>query len=135
MSPSGPTEFVAEAVCSLTGAEDASCGLGFGPDGDNLYWFEVTPFDQMYALFLLENGAWQDTLVEWTESSNIYPYGANYLSIERVDGVVSLYVNGVLQERVESLRFPTGRIGIGGATYGEGDARVCLNELRVWHLE
>ncbi len=128
-------EFVAEVVCSISDAEDASCGLGFGPDGDNLYWFEVSPSDQTYALFLLENDTWQDALVEWTPSANVYPYGVNYLSMERVDGVVSLYVNGVLQDQIESLRFPSGRIGIGGATYTEGGARVCLDDLRVWHLE
>ena len=128
-------EFVAEVACTLSGAEDASCGLGFGPDGDNLYWFEVSPFDQTYALFLLENDSWQENLVEWTESNNIDPDRSNYLSMERVNGVVSLYVNGVLLDQIESQRFPTGRIGIGGSTYGEPNATVCLDDLRVWRLE
>jgi hypothetical protein len=128
-------EFVAEVACTLSGAEDASCGLGFGPDGDNLYWFEVSPFDQTYALFLLENDSWQENLVEWTESKNIDPDRSNYLSMERVNGVVSLYVNGVLLDQIESQRFPTGRIGIGGSTYEEADGTVCLDDLRVWRLE
>lgn len=128
-------EFVAEVACTLSGAVDASCGLGFGPDGDNLYWFEVSPFDQTYALFLLEDGAWQESLIDWTASSHIDPDRTNYLSMERVGGVVSLYVNGILLEQVESRRFPTGRIGIGGSTYDEGDALVCLDDLRVWRLE
>jgi len=133
--PFRPDEFVAEVACHVEGAEDASCGLGFGPDGDNLYWFEVSAYDQTFALFLLEDGAWQDNLVEWTVSKNISPSEANYLSLERVEGVVSLYINGVLVGQVDSDRFPTGRIGLGGSTYSQGGATVCLDDLRVWRLE
>jgi len=128
-------EFVAEVSCYVEGAEDTSCGLGFGPDVDNIYWFEVSSFDQTFALFLRENGEWQDNLVDWTQSSHIDPNGANYLSMERVGGVVSLYINGVLADQADGVRFPTGRVGIGGATYDEGYATVCLDDLRVWRLE
>lgn len=128
-------EFVAEVACDLSGAEDATCGLGFGPDGDNIYWYEVSPSDQTFALFLLEDGSWQDNLVDWTVSRNIDPGGRNYVSMERVEGVVSLYVNSVLVGQVESDRFPQGRVGIGGSTYDEGNATVCLDNLRVWRLE
>ncbi|MBU0702972.1 MAG: hypothetical protein KKC18_03820 [Chloroflexi bacterium] len=128
-------EFVADVACRLDGAEDASCGLGFGPDESNIYWYEVSPFDQTFALFLLEDGEWQDNLVTWTVSKNIIPNGVNYLSMERLEGVVYLYINGVLVGRVDSDRFPTGRVGIGGSTYSEGNATVCLDGLRVWRLE
>jgi len=110
-------EFVAEVACRLDGAKDASCGLGFGPDESNIYWYEISPFDQTFALFALEDGEWQDNLVAWTVSKNIIPNGVNYLSMERLEGVVNLYVNGVLVGRVDSDRFPTGRVGIGGSTY------------------
>lgn len=133
--PFRPDEFVAEVACHVEGAENASCGLGFGPDGDNLYWFEVSASDQTFALFLLENGNWQDNLVEWTTSKNIDPGETNYLSMERVEGVVSLYINSVLVSQVDSDRFPTGRIGLGGSTYDQGHATVCLDNLRVWRLE
>ncbi|MCX7682941.1 MAG: hypothetical protein N2508_13415 [Anaerolineae bacterium] len=128
-------QFVAEVACTISGAEDASCGLGFGPDGDNLYWFEVSPSNQTLALFLLEHDEWQDNLIDWSTSKNISPVGKNYLSMQRVEGVVSLYVNGVLAGEVESDRFPTGRVGIGGSTYGGGSATICLDDLRVWRLE
>ena len=128
-------QFIAEVSCYITGAEDASCGLGFGPDGDNEYWFEVSPSDQTIALFLLENGTWQEKLIDWTTSKSIDPDGTNYLSMERVSGVVSLYVNGVLAGQINSDRFPTGRIGIGGSTYNQGNATICLDNLRVWRLE
>jgi hypothetical protein len=85
--PFRPDQFVAEISCRVEGAEDSSCGLGFGPDGDNLYWFEVSPFDQTFGLFLLENGSWQDKLVDWTVSKNIDPAGSNYLSMERVESI------------------------------------------------
>jgi hypothetical protein len=133
--PFRPDEFVAEVACHVEGVENASCGLGFGPDEDNLYWFEVSASDQTFALFLLENGAWQDSLVEWTVSRNINPGETNYLSLERVKGVVSLYINGVLVSQVDSDHFPTGRIGLGGSTYDQGHATVCLDDLRVWRLE
>jgi hypothetical protein len=109
--------------------------LGFGPDGDNLYWFEVSPYDQTYALFLLEEGAWQDNLVDWTESKVIDPSGMNFLSMERVGGTLSMYVNGILVDAVDGSRFPTGRIGIGGSTYEDGNVTVCLDNLRVWRME
>jgi len=128
-------EFVAEVSCRTEGPEDATCGLGFGPDGDNLYWFEVSASNQTFALFLLEDGAWQDPLIEWTPSVNISPVGPNTLSLERVGGVVSVFANGVLVGQVDSDRFPTGRVGIGGSTYNQGNATVCLDDLRVWRLE
>jgi len=128
-------EFIAEVACRIEGAWDATCGLGFGPDGDNIYWYEVSPVEQTFALFLLEDDEWQDNLVDWTVSRNINPTGRNYLSLERVEGIVSLYVNGVLVGQVESDRFPEGRVGLGGSTYSESDATVCLDNLRVWRLE
>ncbi len=128
-------QFVAEVACTISGAADASCGLGFGPDGDNIYWFEVSPSDQTLALFVLEHGEWQDNLLDWTTSKNIVPNGKNYLSMQRVGGVVSLFVNGVLAGEVESDLFPTGRVGLGGSTYSEGNATICLDDLRVWRLE
>ena len=130
-----PDEFVAEIACYVEGAEDATCGLGFGPDGDNLYWFETAASSQEFALFLLKDGEWQDNLVEWTVSRNIDPDGTNYLSMERVRGVVYLYANGVLMGQVNSDLFPTGRIGIGGSTYNQGNVTVCMDNLRVWRLE
>ncbi len=133
--PFRPDQFVAEVACNVPEDSSSSCGLGFGPDGDNLYWFEVSPSDQTFALFLLLNDEWQDRLVEWTESKNIYPKGWNYLSIERLDGIFSVFINGVLQASVDSNQFPTGRIGLGGATYDQGNVRVCLDNLRVWRLE
>ncbi len=128
-------EFVAELSCSLDPVGDASCGLGFGPDGDNLYWFEVSPADQSFALFVLKDDAWLDPLIEWTVSKNIIPDGANYLSLERVEGVVSVFVNGIRIGQVESDFFPTGRVGLGGSTYEEGDITVCLDNLRVWRIQ
>lgn len=128
-------EFVAEVACRVEGADDATCGLGFGPDVDNIYWMEVSPSDQAFALFLRENGAWQDNLIDWTVTRNIKLTGKNYLSMERVEGVVSLYVNGVLVGQTDGSRFPTGRVGIGGSTYDEPNATICLDNLRVWRLE
>lgn len=133
--PFRPDEFVAEVVCRAEGASGATCGLGFGPDGDNLYWFEVSSSSQAFALFLLENDSWQDPLIEWTDSTAINPYGANALGIERIEGTVSVYVNGILVGSTAADRFDTGRVGLGGATYDEGGATVCMDSLRVWRLE
>ena len=133
--PFRPDEFVAEVSCVLEDVSDASCGLGFGPDGDNLYWFEVSPYDQTFALFLLEDDVWQDALIGWTEAKAIDPAGANFLSMERVGGVLSLYVNGVFLTELDGSRFPTGRIGIGGSTYADAPVTVCLDDLRVWRIE
>ncbi len=127
-------EFFAEVKCALDSV-DGECGLGFGPDGDNLYWFRVRPMTQEYSLQLLQDDVWQDDLIELTTSQYISPDGSNYLALGRVDNVVSVYVNGVLIGRVENDLFPTGRIGIGGATYDEPNTTVCLDDLRVWHLQ
>ncbi len=128
-------EFVAEVACRIDGADDATCALGFGPDVDNVYWLEVSPEEQGFALFLRENGEWQDNLLDWTVSRNIIPGGTNYLRLERVKGVVSLYINAVLIGQADGTRFPTGRVGIGGSTYDTPNATVCMDNLRVWRLE
>jgi len=133
--PFRPDQFVAEVACIPDAGTDATCGIGFGPDGDNLYWFEIAPEQQSYALFLLQDDEWQSAPISWTESKNIIPTGWNYLSIERVGGYFSVFVNGVMLGQVESNIFPTGRIGIGGATYDDGNVTVCLDDLRVWRLE
>ncbi len=132
--PFRPEEFVAEIACAIPEGE-ASCGLGFGPDGDNLLWFEVAPYEQVYALFLLQDAEWQDAFIGWTESKHIVPDSQNYLSMERVGGVVSIYINSVLVGEVETDVFPTGRIGIGGAAYHQGNVMVCMDNLRVWQIE
>ncbi len=128
-------EFVAETACTIEGADDATCGLGFGPDVDNIYWFEVSPEEQAYALFLREDGEWKDNLVDWTVSKNILLSSTNYLRLERVGGVVSLYVNSVLIGQADGKRFPKGRVGIGGSTYDTPNVTICLDNLRVWRLE
>jgi hypothetical protein len=128
-------EFVAEVACRIDGADDATCALGFGPDVDNVYWLEVSPEEQAFALFLREDGEWQDNLVDWTISKHIIPGSVNYLRLERVEGVVSLYVNAVLVSEADGSRFPNGRVGIGGATYDTPNVTVCLDNLRVWRLE
>jgi hypothetical protein len=128
-------EFVAEVACTAEGEEYPTCGLGFGPDGDNLYWFEVSASDQTFALFLLEGDEWQDNLIDWTHSYTIDPLRVNYLRLERVRGNISLYINSVLVAEADGTRFPTGRVGIGGSTYDKGNATVCLDNLRVWRLE
>ncbi len=133
--PFRPDEFIAEVACLPDSGVDATCGLGFGPDGDNLYWFEVSSEFQTFALFLLLNDEWQDSLISWTDSKNIYPDGWNYLSLQRMDGVVSVFINGVLAGEVQSDHFPTGRIGLGGSTYDDSDVTLCLDDLRVWRLE
>ena len=134
--PFRPDEFVAEVACYISDDSlDSTCGLGFGPDGDNLYWFEVSPEYQTYTLNLLLNDEWQDNLIPWTDSYNIYPGGWNYLSLERLDGYVSVFINGVQVGGVESDHFPTGRIGVGGSTYDESNITICLDDLRVWRME
>ncbi|HOU15359.1 MAG TPA: hypothetical protein PKZ84_19810 [Anaerolineae bacterium] len=133
--PFRPDQFVAEVACTPDEGTDATCGIGFGPDGDNLYWFEVAPEQQSFALFLLKDDEWQEAPIDWTESKNIVPTGWNYLSIERTGGYFSVFVNGVMLGQVESNIFPTGRIGIGGASYDDGNVTVCLDDLRVWRIE
>jgi hypothetical protein len=131
--PFRPAEFFAEVKCSLDDA-DAECGLGFGPDGDNLFWFQVHPSEQEFGLDLLQNDAWQDPLIEWTTSYYIDPTGSNYLALGRVGNEISVYVNGILIGRVTRDIFPTGRIGIGGGTYDTGNVTACLDNLKVWQL-
>ena len=133
--PFRPDEFIAEVGCIPDSDTDASCGLGFGPDGDNLYWFEISPSDQTFALFVLKDDQWQEPLIDWTDSKNIVANGWNYLSLERVNDVVSVFANGVRVGQVDSTLFPTGRIGIGGSTYNDGNVTVCLDDLRVWRIE
>jgi hypothetical protein len=128
-------EFVAEVGCQIDEETDATCGLGFGPDGDNLYWFEVSPFDQTYALFLLLNDEWQEPLVDWTVSKNISDIDWNMLSMERIGDTVSIYVNGIWLADVEEATLDEGRIGIGGASYDDPGITFCLDNLRVWELD
>ncbi|MGC9348200.1 MAG: hypothetical protein ACP5JG_08700 [Anaerolineae bacterium] len=130
-----PDQFVAEVACQVPDDTDTTCGLGFGPDGDNLYWFEVSPEDQTFALWLLKDDEWQDALVDWTLSNNIAPEGWNYLSLQRVNGVLSIFINGIWQTDAPGDEFPTGRIGLGGSTYEESNSTICMDNLSVWRLE
>ncbi len=128
-------EFYGQVYCTVDPDTDASCGIGFGPDGGNLIWFELDPSAQSYKLFLLEDSEWQDPLLDWAESKWISPYGGNYLALSRVDGVVAVYVNGRMLDSVTVDIFPTGRFGIGGASYDDANVDVCLDNLTVWQLK
>lgn len=127
-------EFFAEVKCVVDPETDASCGLGYGTDSDNLVWYETDASTQSYALFLLENDAWDDPLIDWTGDQHISPDGENYLGLGRLGETLFLYVNGVLIDRVEADLFADGRIGIGGATYADPDVTICLDDLRVWQI-
>lgn len=133
--PFRPDEFFAEVKCRVDANTDASCGLGFGPDGDNLFWYEIDAESQSYSVFLLKDDEWQDPLVEWTNDLHVNPSGQNYLGLGRRQGTLFVYVNGALIDAIDTDLFPTGRIGIGGATYSDPDVTVCLDDLRVWRIE
>jgi len=126
-------EFYAQVFCTLDNP-DADCGLGFGPDGQNLYWFNVHPAVQEFSLQLLVDGEWQDDLIAVDTSNYISPDGYNYIALGRESGEISVYVNGTLIGLVNNELFPTGRVGIGGATYEDANVRVCLDNLKVWRL-
>lgn len=128
-------DFFAEVQCEVSADTDASCGLGFGPDGDNLFWYEVDATSQSYAVFLLQDDTWQDPLIDWTENLHINPNGINYLALGRTDGTLFVYINGVLLQQTDTALFPTGRIGIGGATYDDAPVTLCLDNLMVWRIE
>lgn len=128
-------EYFAEVKCTVDPTTDASCGIGFGPDGDNLIWYEIDAAAQSYALFLLENDEWQDALVSWIGDQHISPDGENYLGLGQLDDTIYLYVNGILIDSVDTPSFDDGRIGIGGATYEDPNVTVCLDELRVWEID
>jgi len=127
-------EFFAEVKCTVDPETDASCGLGYGADGDNLVWYEIDASTQGYALFLLEDDAWEAPLIDWTDDQHISPDGENYLGLGRLGDTLFLYLNGVLIDWVEVDLFDDGRIGIGGATYADPNVTVCLDELRVWQI-
>ncbi len=133
--PFRPDEFFAEVKCTVDPNTDASCGIGFGPDGDNLFWYEIDPETQSYAVFLLQDDQWQTPLASWDLSYHVNPSGRNYLGLGRTEGTLYVYVNGVLIDSFSTALFPTGRIGIGGATYSDPNVTVCLDELRVWRIE
>ena len=126
-------EFFAQTYCTTDNAY-SGCSLGFGPDGDNVYWFSIVPETQEFYLGLLVNDVWQDHLIDWTEAKSIDPNAGNYLAMGRVGGVVTLYVNGTLVGEVANDLFPTGRIGVGGETFDEPNVTVCLDELKVWQV-
>jgi serine protease Do len=126
-------EFFAQTYCT-TDNPYGGCSLGFGPDGDNVYWFSVVPESQEYTLALLVDDVWQEDLIDWTEAKSIDPTGGNYLALGRVGGVVTVYINGTLVGQVANDMFPTGRIGVGGETFDEPNVTVCLDELKVWQL-
>ncbi len=135
------TNFLAEVKCTVDPSTDASCGLGYGPDADNLLWYEIDAGTQSYALFLLEDDEWQEAPIEWSGAYHIDPTGVNYLALERWDDVISLYVNGTLIDQLTFSSFvdqPTlstfaeGRIAIGGAAYDDPNVTVCLDDLHIW---
>jgi hypothetical protein len=55
--------------------------------------------------------------------------------LQRVDGTVSLVVNGSLLEEVQDSFFPEGRLGFGGSTYEGQGVTVCLDDLQVWRVD
>lgn len=126
-------EFFAQTYCT-TDNPYGGCSLGFGPDGDNVYWFSVVPETQEYYLGLLVDDVWQENLIDWTETKSIDPTGGNYLALGRVGGVVTVYINGTLVGQASNDMFPDGRVGIGGETFDEANVTVCLDELKVWQL-
>jgi serine/threonine protein kinase len=134
--PFRTSEFVAEVTCVVEETETTSCGMVYGPDGDNFYWYKVAAGEQQYVLQLQEDDVWQDKLVDWTTSAYINPGGTNRLRMALSDDMLALYINGMLLDEVPAGHFTEqGRIGIGGSAHSTPDVTICFNELRVWRLE
>ena len=132
--PFRTAQFFTEVKCTVDPTTDASCGLGYGADGDNLVWYEIDASTQSYALFFSDMGTWSDPLIGWTEDQHISPSGTNYMGLGRLENVLFVYINGVLVDHVEAELFADGRVGIGGATYSDPEVTVCLDDLRVWQI-
>ena len=129
-------DFVLEAdAWQDSGPDDASYGLvARYSDADHFYRFDVGG-DGQYAVFESTLDGWVD-MVEWTESEAILPRrSVNHIRVICRGSEMSLYVNGAYLAAVRDDSLGSGDIGVFGATFEEGGAALCFDNVKVLTLE
>jgi len=117
-----------------SGPGDASYGILVRyDDSDHFYRFDIGG-DQQYSVSKSMPEGWVD-IVDWTESLAILPNrGVNHIRVRCQGREMSLYVNGEHLVTVEDDSFSKGDIGLFGATFDEGGAVLCFDNVKVWRL-
>ena len=131
-----PADFAAEVDAAKSfGPDDGSYGIVWGPDNDNLYWFEVSA-DGWYTLSRMRDGEWEEPIVNWTESPEISLGDApNQLRVGVYGDAILLYINGVLVETLTTPNLGPGQVGVIAAAYEQPDVQVWFDNFQVWQLE
>ena len=125
-------DFVLEAdAWQDSGPDDASYGLvARYVDTDHFYRFDVGG-DGQYAVFESTPDGWAD-IVDWTESQAILPRrSVNHMRVVCRSSEMSLYVNGTHLITVQDDSLSSGDIGLFGATFDEGGAVLCFDNVKV----
>ena len=128
-------DIVVEAdAWQASGPGDASYGLLVRyEDADHFYRFDIGG-DQQYSVSRSTPEGWVD-IVDWTESQAILPNrGVNHIEVRCHGPEMSLYVNDEHLVTVEADSFSRGDIGLFGATFDEGGAVLCFDNVKVWRL-
>ena len=128
-------DFVVEAdAWQASGPGDASYGILVRyEDSDHFYRFDVGG-DQQYSVSKSMPEEWVD-IVDWAESLAILPNrGVNHIRVRCQGSEMSLYINGEHLVTVEDESFSKGDIGLFGATFDEGGAVLCFDNVKVWRL-
>jgi len=128
-------DFVVEAdAWQSSGPGNASYGILVRyEDSDHFYRFDIGG-DQQYSVSKSTPEEWED-IVDWTESLAILPNrGVNHIRVRCQGKEMSLYVNEEHLVTVEDDSFGMGDIGLFGATFDEGGAVLCFDNVKVWRL-
>jgi len=128
-------DIVVEAdAWQASGPGDASYGILVRyEDSDHFYRFDIGG-DQQYSVSKSTPEEWVD-IVDWTEALAILPNrGVNHIKVRCQGREMSLYVNGEHLVTVEDDSFSKGDIGLFGATFDEGGAVLCFDNVKVWRL-
>jgi len=125
-------DFVLEAdAWQASGPADASYGIvARYTDADHFYRFEIGG-DQQYSILKSSPQEWV-SLVDWAESQAILPNRSiNHIKIVCRGTVLSLRVNGEHLVTVTDDSLVRGDIGLIGATFDQGGAVLCFDNVKV----
>jgi hypothetical protein len=124
--------FVVVDVKKISGAESADFGLVFREyDDDHYYYFSIYPPTQEYQLSMFVDGEWT-TLIDWTETGHIDPYGANRISVLAQGSRITLFIDDTEIGGLDDATVEEGVVGVGFSLYEDDETlKVVYDNFEV----
>lgn len=120
--------FVLQAdMASVESPNDIAGGVYFNYNNTNENFYRVLVWSGGQYLVMWAKGQEYETLVDWTDDSNIKKGSeVNQVRVERIGSSIRIWINGAFVKQVDDLTLTGGSVGVGVASFQTGSGGKML---------